>query len=264
MTDPRHIAMDDGCRIACDFVVSPGAPVLVMSPSLGTAMGLFDGQMKALAAGFSVLRYDPRGHGASDVPAGPYSLDRLGRDVAQLLDALEIEKAHFLGVSLGGMTGQWLGYRAPERMLSLTLANTSAYMGPPLGWTERIAAVLTHGMDPMAQPVMERWFTPEFRQADRPTVARIAAMLKAASPAGYAGCCAAIRDMDLRGVAALINVPTLVISGVKDPATPPDHSEFLANNIAGAKLVSLDAAHLSNVERPGEFNAALLDFLEGL
>ena len=264
MSNLRHITMDDGCRIACEYLEQPGAPVLVFSPSLGTSMGLFDAQVHGFAEEYSILRYDPRGHGASDVVEGSYSLDRLGRDVVQLLDELDIEKAHFAGVSLGGMTGQWLGYRAPERFHSLTLANTSAYMGPPAGWAERIATVLTNGMEPMVEPVIERWFTPGFRRENGQEIERVAAMLKSTSPAGYAGCSAAIRDMDLRRMAALIEVPTLVIAGLQDPATPPEHAEFLAQNIAGVKLVSLDAAHLSNVELPAQFNAALSDFLGDL
>ncbi len=264
MSDVRHISMDDGCRIACEYLEKPGAPVLVFSPSLGTSMGLFDAQVQAYSEEYSILRYDPRGHGASDVPEGAYSLDRLGRDVIELLDALSIERVHFLGVSLGGMTGQWLGYRAPERFSSLTLANTSAYMGPPSGWAERIATVRNEGMEPIVEPVIERWFTHGFREAQPAHTARVSAMLKATSPRGYAGCCAAIRDMDLRATAALIDVPTLVIAGLQDPATPPEHAEFLAHNIAGAKLASLDAAHLSNVELPDQFNAALSDFLGGL
>ena len=264
MTGLRHIAMDDGCRIAFEYLEQPGAPGLVFSPSLGTSMGLFDAQVQAFSKEYSILRYDPRGHGASDVGEGSYSLDRLGRDVVQLLDALKIAKAHFAGVSLGGMTGQWLGYRAPERFHSLTLANTSAYMGPPAGWAERIAAVLTNGMEPMVEPVIERWFTPGFRRGNGQEIERVAAMLKSTSPAGYAGCSAAIRDMDLRRTAALIEVSTLVIAGMQDPATPPEHAEFLAQNIAGAKLATLDAAHLSNVELPDQFNAALSDFLGGL
>ena len=264
MSDLRHSMMDDGCRIAFEYLEQPGAPGLVFSPSLGTSMGLFDAQVQAFSERYSILRYDPRGHGASDVAEGSYSHDRLGRDVLQLLDALKIEKAHFAGVSLGGMTGQWLGYRAPERFLSLTLANTSAYMGPPAGWAERIATVLANGMEPMVEPVIERWFTPGFRRKNDREVSRIASMLKATSPAGYAGCSAAIRDMDLRRTASMIDVPTLVIAGLQDPATPPEHAEFLAQNIAGAKLVSLDAAHLSNVELPAHFNAALSEFLRGL
>ncbi|MCE2841249.1 MAG: alpha/beta fold hydrolase [Novosphingobium sp.] len=242
MSKPHHIAMDDGCRIACDYQPRAGAPVLVLSPSLGTSMALFDAQVAALSDRYSILRYDPRGHGGSDVPEGSYSLDRLGRDVLGLIDALEIERAHFAGVSLGGMTGQWLGYRAPERLLSLTLANTSAYMGPPSGWADRIAAVLDKGMEAMVAPVLERWFTAGFRAACPTDVSRVAAMLLSTAP--------------------LIAVPSLVIAGNQDPATPPEHAEFLVSAIPDARLVSLEAAHLSNVEQAALFNRTLRDFLE--
>jgi len=264
MSQVQHIAMNDGCRIACEFIPRDGAPVIVLSPSLGTSMGLFDAQIAAFSDRFGILRYDPRGHGASDVPPGGYSLDRLGSDVVGMLDALGIERVHFAGVSLGGMTGQWLGYRAPERLLSLTLANTSAYMGPPSGWTERVDSVLTNGMELMVEPVIERWFTAGFRENEPSQVRRIADMLLATDPRGYAGCSAAIRDMDLRPTAGLINVPTLAIAGLQDPATPPGHAEFLASHIPCAKLTSLDAAHLSNVELPQQFSAVFLEFLEAL
>ncbi len=261
MTDIQHIPVNDGCRIACEYRPRNGSDVLVLSPSLGTAIGLFDAQVEALSASFGILRYDPRGHGASDVPEGSYSLDRLGSDVIGLMDALGIERAHFAGVSLGGMTGQWLGYRAPERLLSLTLANTSAYMGPPAGWAERINNVLANGMTAMVDAVLDRWFTPGFRASETAKVQRIAEMLLATDRRGYAGCSAAIRDMDLRPTAPLIAAPTLVISGAQDPATPPEHAEFLANRISGAQLVSLEAAHLSNVEQADAFTAALLAFI---
>lgn len=264
MSDLQRIAMNDGCRIACEFIPRDDAPVIVLSPSLGTSMGLFDAQIGALSDRFGILRYDPRGHGGSGVSSGGYSLDRLGSDVIGLLDAFGIEQAHFVGVSLGGMTGQWLGYRAPERLLSLTLANTSAYMGPPSGWAERIASVLANGMAPMVESVIERWFTPGFRKNEPAPVQRIADMLLSTDPRGYAGCSAAIRDMDLRPTAGLINVPTLAIAGLQDPATPPVHANFLASHIPGAKLANLDAAHLSNVELPEQFNAVTLEFLEAL
>ena len=264
MSGIQHIAMNDGCRIACEFRPRDGADVLVLSPSLGTAMGLFDAQAAALSDRFGILRYDPRGHGASDVPDGAYSLDRLGSDVIGLMDALRIDRAHFAGVSLGGMTGQWLGYRASARMLSLTLANTSAYMGPPDGWAERIDNVMANGMEAMVDAVLERWFTPGFRASDAEMVQPIAEMLLATDRRGYAGCSAAIRDMDLRPTTHLISAPTLVISGAQDPATPPEHAEFLASNIGGAKLASLNAAHLSNVEQADAFNATLSEFLESL
>lgn len=257
----RFIA-DDGCAIAFDYRPVDGRPVLMLSPSLGTTMALFEPQIDALKDRFSILRYDPRGHGASAVPTGGYSLDRLGRDAIGLLDHLSIERAHFAGVSLGGMVGQWLGYRAPERLIRLILANTSAYMGPPEGWANRIAAVSAQGMGALAEAVIERWFTPEFQQAHPGQVDHARAMLLATDPQGYAGCSAAIRDMDLRPTAACITVPTLVIGGLRDPATPPAHARFLAETIANARLVELDAAHLANFEQTAAFNAAVVEFLE--
>lgn len=262
MSAVRYIEMDDGCRIACEFDPSDERPVLLLSPSLGTGMALFDAQLERFAKRYSVLRYDPRGHGRSSAPSGSYSLDRLGRDAVALLDALGIKRAHFAGVSLGGMTGQWLGYRSPDRLISLTLAHTAAYMGPPQGWTERIATVREQGMKPMIEPVIKRWFTPRFQIEHPDETARIAAMLGATAPQGYAGCCAAIRDMDMRPILPLIRVPTLIIAGRHDLATPLSQSEELASGIPGAKLTEIDAAHLGNVEQPGEFDHALGEFLE--
>lgn len=252
---------DDGCAIAYDYRPVAGRPVLILSPSLGTTMDLFEPQVEALGDRYSILRYDPRGHGASDVPAGGYSLDRLGRDVVELLDHLGAARAHFAGVSLGGMVGQWLGYRAPERLDRLILANTSAYMGPPAGWASRIAAVSEHGMAALTDAVIARWFTAEFQNAHPVRVDHARAMLLATDARGYAGCSAAIRDMDLRPTAACITVPTLVIGGLRDPATPPEHARFLAEAISGARLVELEAAHLANLEQPFAFNAAVAELL---
>jgi 3-oxoadipate enol-lactonase len=253
---------DDGCKIAYDFRPVDGRAVLLLSPSLGTTMALFEPQIEALAGRYSILRYDPRGHGQSQAFAGAYSMDRLGRDAVALLDHLEIQRAHYAGVSLGGMVGQWLAYRAPERLRRLVLANTSAYMGPPAGWAGRIAAVSEQGAASIADAVIERWFTPEFRAMHPARVDHARAMLVRTDPLGYAGCCAAIRDMDLRATAELIDVPTLVIAGSQDPATPLDHAHFLAENIPGAALIELDAAHLANLEQPYAFNCALAEFLE--
>lgn len=189
-------------------------------------------------------------------------MDRLGRDVVQLLDHLGVERAHYLGVSLGGMIGQWLGYRAPERLERLILANTSAYMGPPSGWADRIATVNSEGMSAMVEPVLGRWFTPQFQRDFPAEVDAVRRQLLGTPAQGYAACCAAIRDMDMRPVLPLIRAQTLVIAGALDPATPPDHAELLANRIGAAQTVTLDAAHLSNVERPDEFNSAVLRFLD--
>lgn len=253
---------DDGCKIAWRRDGSAENPTLVLSNSLGTDMNLWNPQMEALAPHFDIIRYDKRGHGSSDVPTGGYSLDRLGRDVIELMDHLDISKAHFAGVSLGGMTGQWLGYRAPERFDRIVLANTSAYMGPPSGWAERIQAVTANGMKPMVEPVLERWFTPEFIATGEVAVRAVREQLLSTQALGYAGCSAAIRDMDLRPTAALIKAETLVIGGSRDPATPPEHSEWLAAHIPNARLKFLDAAHLSNIEQADDFTAALIELLK--
>lgn len=255
------IKTGDGCALSWRSDGPEEAPVLLMCNSLGTALAMWDGQVGALSQTHRVLRYDTRGHGKSDVPPGGYSLDRLGRDVLELTDALGIARFDFCGLSLGGMTGQWLGVRAPERIDRLVLCNTSAYMGPPEGWDLRIRTVLSGGMEVMVQPVLERWFTPEFREASPAAIAPVHDMLLGTSPAGYAGACAAIRDMDLRPIGQLIKAPTLVIAGERDPATPPEHSEAIAAAISGSRLVRLDAAHLSNIEQPELFLAAVHGFL---
>jgi 3-oxoadipate enol-lactonase len=251
----------DGIAIGWQIEGPDAAPVLMLSNSLGTTRAMWDQQAKSLSAHFRILRYDTRGHGQSDVPAGAYGLDRLGRDAVELLDSLEIERAHFCGVSLGGMTGQWLGIHASERLDRLILANTSAYMGPPAGWQARMETVIAHGMATIADAVLERWFTPEFRAGMPEAIATLRQDLLACSPTGYAGCCAAIRDMDLRPTIGLISRPVLVINGLRDPATPPAQGDFIARHARNARSISLDAAHLSNIERPGEFNKAVLEFI---
>lgn len=253
--------MSDGCSLAWQMTGPEDAPVLLLSNSLGTTRAMWQAQVGPFSAHYRVLRYDVRGHGQSDAPAGAYGLDRLGRDAIELLDSLKIKRAHFCGVSLGGMTGQWLGVHAPERIDRLVLANTAAYMGPPSAWQSRIATVLANGMSAIANGVLERWFTPEYLEAGSTALDHLRQDLLACPPAGYAGCCAAIRDMDLRPVIGLVSRPALVISGMRDPATPPEQGTFIAAAIADSVEIPLDAAHLSNIERAPEFNSAVLAFL---
>jgi 3-oxoadipate enol-lactonase len=256
------VTLGDGCRLAYRFDGPVDAPVLVLSNSLGTTLEMWTPQMAAFAEHFRVLRYDSRGHGGSDVPPGAYSMDRLGRDVVELLDILGLERVHFCGLSKGGMVGQWLGVRAPARIDRLVLANTAAYMGPPSGWQERIDTVLRDGMAAIAGALLMRWFTPEFLRRATDEVAGARTMLLATPPAGYAGCCAAIRDMDLRPTAPLIARPTLIGAGSADPATPPERSDELAGAMrVETRVVRLDAAHLANVEQPDAFSRAVTDFL---
>lgn len=256
------VTADDGCRIAWRADGPVDAPILLLSNSLGTAMAMWEPQIERWSGQFRVLRYDSRGHGQSDAPAGAYSMDRLGRDALTLLDKLGIDKAHFCGLSKGGMIGQWLAARAPERLERLILANTSAYMGPAEGWQSRIEAVLADGMEWLTEASVGRWFTPAFVECEAKRIEPIRQMLLATSPAGYAGCCAAIRDMDQRPLAALNTVPTLVIAGSEDRATPVEHGAFVAERAMNGRLEIVPAAHLSNVEVPKAFTDLVLGFLQ--
>jgi 3-oxoadipate enol-lactonase len=255
------ITTGDGCRIAYRVDGPASGPFLLLSHSLGATMGMWAPQVEVFSRSYRVLRYDSRGHGASDAPVGAYSMDRLGRDVIELLDELGIGSAAFCGLSLGGMVGQWLAWRVPERIECLVVANSSSYLGPPRDWDARIATVRADGMAALAGPVLQRWFTPAFRESHEQTIAPVRAMLLNTDAQGYAGCCAAIRDMDQRRLGALISVPTLVIGGEADPATPPDHATRLASAIPGARLAMLEAAHLSNVEQSTRFNVLVAGFL---
>jgi len=256
-----YVVVDDGHRIALRIDGAIDRPPLLLSNSLGTTFHMWDAQMATLTETFRVIRYDSRGHGQSDAPAGDYSIARLAADALAVLDSLHIEKAAFVGLSKGGMVGQWLGAHAPERLTRLVLANTAAWMGPAQAWQARIEAVLKDGMGAVTEAVLERWFTPGFRETAPEAVAPVRNMLLATAPQGYAGCCAAIRDMDQRPSLGAINVPTLVIGGLQDPATPPAKAEEIAAGVADARLVMLEAAHLSNIEQSEAFTAALIDFL---
>jgi 3-oxoadipate enol-lactonase len=239
-----------------------GAPALVFSNSLGTNLHMWDRQAESLSKKFRVIRYDTRGHGKTEAPNYPYTFDMLGHDAIALFDALKLNKVRFCGLSMGGMIGMWLGRNAPERIEKLVVANTAAKFGLPEIWNQRVVAVRKDGMKPITPTVLERWFTKSFREKSPKEVERIEAMLHTTPPAGYAGNCAAIRDVDQRWPISDIKVPTLVIGGKQDPATPMEAAEFIASRIPGAKLVGLDAAHLSNIEAPDEFTKALEDFFK--
>lgn len=257
---PVHIT-DDGCRLAYELAGPDEAPGLVLSNSLGTDRGLWDPQIDALSRRYRVLRYDTRGHGASDAPPGDYTLARLGRDVLSLMGEAGMARAHVAGVSIGGLTALWLGVHAPDRVERLVLANTAARIGSVTSWTDRMRLVESQGVAALADTTMERWFTAAFRAAHAATVASTRMTFVATPAAGYLGCCAALRDADLRDETGTVRAPTLVITGTHDPATPPADGAWLAGTIAGAELVDLDAAHLSNLERAEAFTDAVLTFL---
>jgi 3-oxoadipate enol-lactonase/4-carboxymuconolactone decarboxylase len=211
---------------------------------------------------FQVLRYDIRGHGASDVPAGDYSIEQLGRDVIGLVDFLGIQKFSFCGISLGGAIAQWLAINAPDRVTEIVLANTSPQFGAAPGWDARRKAVLENGMTAIVEMAMQRFFSSETLSRGDVYANAVKSVLLGTDPRGYAACCAALRDVDHRELLRQIRIPTLLIVGDRDVSTPWEgHGEILAREITGAHVVRLPAAHLSNLERPRSFSAALLDFL---
>jgi 3-oxoadipate enol-lactonase/4-carboxymuconolactone decarboxylase len=252
----------DGARIYYRLDGIAGRPVLILSNSIGADHGLWAQQMPDLLDYFQVLRYDTRGHGASDAPKVEYSIEQLGRDVLGIADALKISTFAFCGISLGGITGQWLGINAPQRLSSLVLANTSPRFAPKSMWDDRRRSVLEGGMAAIESMAMQRFFMPETLAHENPYVASTRSTFLAADPAGYAGCCSAVRDTDHTASLGGIRVPTLVIIGDRDVSAPWEgHGEILAREIPGSKAVHLQAAHLSNIEAPRAFTGALIDFL---
>ncbi len=266
MKNRSFITTGDGVRIAYRFdepglEVPADAPVLVLSNSIATSLEMWDGEIAALTRHFRVLRFDTRGHGASGVPATPYSLDRLGRDVVELLDALRLARVHFCGLSLGGFIGQWLGVHVPERIDRLILANTSSYLGPAEPWNRLIAATLeAQDMEESARRFIGNWFPARMIEQRDPVVQTFRAMVRATDPRGLAGCFAALRDADLRRTIATIPCPTLVIAGEHDTVTLPGHGELIARTVPGARLLTWPVVHLANVELPDEFVHAVVDF----
>jgi 3-oxoadipate enol-lactonase len=238
-----------------------GTSVLVFSNSLGANYSMWDPQAHEFRKKLRVLRYDTRGHGQSAPTPGPYSIELLAKDVIAMLDALDLDRVHFCGLSMGGMIGMWLALNAPERLHKLVLSNTAAKIGTSEGWNARIEAVQKNGMKSVASAILERWFTPAFRQNAPETMANILKMLEETNPDGYVACCAAVRDFDCREQLNNIRTPTLVIAGAHDRATPPDGGRFLAQQIPGARYVELNAAHLSNIEAQDRFNNELAAFL---
>jgi 3-oxoadipate enol-lactonase len=241
----------------------PGAPVVVLSNSLGTTWEMWAPEVPALSTSFRVLRYNTRGHGGAAAPSGPYAIADLAADLIDLLDRLEIERASICGVSIGGMTGMWLGAHAPERVEKLVLCATSASMAPPEPWRERAALVREQGVEPVLDATIERWFTPAFVTKDPPEVARTRASFLDTDPEAYASCCEAIAGMDLRDDIRAIRAPALVISGADDPAAPPEAGQLIADRIPEAKFeVVPNARHLVALERPEVVTPLILDHLE--
>jgi 3-oxoadipate enol-lactonase len=239
-----------------------GAATLVLSNSLGTNLSLWDPQLPAFTKDFRMLRYDSRGHGQTSATPGEYSVELLGRDVIQLLDALKLDRVHFCGLSIGGMTGMWLGVNVPERLNKLVLCNTAPKIGNADGWNARIKTVREGATKAVSEPVIERWFTPDFRAKNPDVVAKTKVMIESTSTDGYTGSCAAVRDFDFWAEVGNIKPPTMVIAGAHDAAVPPADGQKLARSIPGARYAELSAAHISNIEDAAHFTTEVSAFLK--
>ncbi len=243
------------------------APVVTLSHSLATNLSMWDPQIAALTSRYRGLRYDTRGHGGTDAPEGAYSLEQLAEDVRALLQALKISRTHFIGLSMGGMIGQILGFQSPQILHSLVLCDTSSRVPAEAKptWNERIRVARTQGMEPHVEPTISRWFTAPLREKRPEVVDPVRAMIRATSPRGYIGCCQAIAALDLTDRLHSITVPTLIIVGEDDPGTPVAASRTIHEEIKGSELVILKSAmHLCNLEQPEAFNRAVSTFLARL
>jgi 3-oxoadipate enol-lactonase len=237
------------------------APWLTFCNSLGTDLTMWDLQVAALSGDFRILRYDRRGHGQSGTADGPYTIDQLGGDVVALWDALKIARTHFCGLSIGGLTGQWLGLNAAARLDKLIVCATAAKIGTAESWAERIAGVQESGMKPLAEGTITRWFTEHFTDTHEEQVKAILDVFLATRPEGYAGCCNAVAQADFRDALGRIGVPLLAIAGDDDPVCPPADLQRIAEGVADGRFVQVGGRHICNIESPAAFTAALRDFL---
>ena len=236
-------------------------PALVFSNSLGTKFSMWQPQIDFFQKDYFVVCYDTRGHGGSTAPQGPYQLDQLGQDVIHLLDHLNIQKAAFCGISMGGLTGQWLAINHPERFNHVIVANTAAKIGQEQAWLERAALVRAQGLAPIASTAASRWFTEPFIQSNAAIVAELSNDLGAGSPEGYASCCEALAKADLREQIKSVSVPVLIVAGQQDPVTTVADAQAMQHSIVNSQLCEINASHISSVEQAEAFNQAVQAFL---
>jgi len=247
-----------------NFVESGRGPLLVLSHALGLDLSMWDAVVPLLESRFTVLRYDHRGHGKSQAAAnGPFTIEDLADDAAALIRSRTGAPAIFVGLSMGGMTAQALAVRAPELLSHIVIANSSAYYADRTPWAARVQRVQAEGVQAIADGAVDRWITPGFRAtaAGGQVAAALRATLVATLAPAYAASCDAVGSIDFRESNRQIRVPTLVVAGTQDLATPPAMSEDIAAAIPGARLASIDAAHISAVEKPAELAALILDFV---
>jgi 3-oxoadipate enol-lactonase len=262
MTESAFAVAGDGSHIAYRVEGPPGAPAVLFSHCLGLTMAAWDAQAAALRERFRVVRYDARGHGASEAPVHAYDIATLANDALAVMDAADVEAAHVVGLSMGGMVGMRLAIHTPQRVCRLVLANTTAHIPLRDMWNSRIATALNDGMSSIAAPTIDRWLGADTQARASELRDALVADMRSMSAVGYAGCCAALRDADQRDELHRIAVPTLVITGAQDAAASPAVAQALSAAIAGSRVAVIDgAAHLSNLEQPEAFNRLIAEFL---
>jgi 3-oxoadipate enol-lactonase len=250
--------------IEINYVIEGEGPWVVMSHSLACDLSMWDEQAAILKRNYRVMRFDTRGHGRSDAPSGGYTLDMLSDDLLGLLDALKIERPHYIGLSMGGMIGMTFELRHPGKLRSLVLCDTSSRIPKEAGpvWEGRIKTATEQGMEPLVEPTLKRWFTEPFYAANPPMMERVGKMIRNTSVTGYVGCCHAIPKINLTDRLRAVKSPTQIVVGEQDVGTPVEMSRAIQAAIPGSELVIIpSASHLSNLEQPGLFNNAVLDFL---
>lgn len=236
-------------------------PALVFSNSLGTNYSMWQAQIEYFQQHYFVICYDTRGHGQSSAPQGPYSIEQLGNDVIALLDHLHVEQASFCGISMGGLTGQWLAIHYPQRFHHVIICNTAAKIGQAQAWSDRAALVREQGLAPIASTAASRWFTESFIQSQVATVESLSQHLAAGSAEGYASCCEALAKADLREAIKTITLPVLIVAGQFDPVTTVDDALSMQAAMSNSQVFEIAASHISNIECPSAFNAALAQFI---
>ena len=242
---------------------TPNSPVIVLSNSLGSRYSMWDDLVPLLLPYFRVLQYDTRGHGASDKPDGPYTIDALGRDVIDLMDQLEIDKAYYCGLSMGGLIGQWLAIHHAERFYKIVLSNTAAKIGERQSWLDRVELLRGQGMQAIFEATMSKWFSSRFKEESPQKYHNFREMFLAADVQGYCGCCHAVAGADFSTDISRVDVPVLVIAGDEDPVTTVTHAEFLVAHIPDAQLLVINGRHLLSAEHPRRYAEGLIDFFIG-
>ncbi len=264
MTTLQYIAAGNGVSLAVDAAPANGKPAIILSNSVGASLGMWDEFVARCSGDFRIIRYDTRGHGQSQITDEAITIETLGNDVLRIMDALEIEQATFCGLSLGGLTAQWLGVNHAGRFDGIVLANTAANFPPATMWHDRAKAVREGGMSPLVQATIERWFTKPFQEANPKRIAEVAAMITATSPIGYARCCEVLASTDMLPALPSLALPVRIICGEKDPSTTIARGEELAKAIPNSSMAVLDAAHISAIEAADTFAESVKEFCSTL